>query len=102
MTRLGPDELSELAEALSSACVAHIATGKQVAPGLGNYCPFGALLGAPYPFPYAVAQRTGVPEQDVRAFMCGFDGYRVAPGHADDAAYVLGRQFRERYGEAQP
>ena len=109
---LGPDELSELAEAIDAACQAWIAEGGTIGltPSGGAYqrtsfkcrCPLGALLGGrQWPSEAYWQSRPsalkGLPIKQAKEFYIGFEGWREFYSGTD--AELLGRFFRERYIE---
>lgn len=102
----GPDELSELGEALEDACQEAIRKGfpiraaqKTLCSKLGC-CPMGALLpgGPMFPSPRHVEAQLGIPKNIVWSFMVAFDGNIDSAGANDSPdAFALGRLFREKY-----
>lgn len=97
----GPDELSELAEALESVCAEAVSRGVQIDQCSGHSfgkdcnCPFGALLNMTYPLPSTVSLHLGIPYSVVSDFMVGFDA--TEPCGLRTSGFHLGRLFREKY-----
>lgn len=102
MKRLSCDEVSLLGECLWDACAHAERQGICITFSAmltkRTACPFGALLGThEFPGPKTVARATGLPRDEVEAFMRGFaEPSRVRDGRDERPMALLGFRFREQ------